>query len=69
MCIAMSRAGKVLVAGMDGGIIRSFRQPLTYENEWFDFKMHVDSVNAVSCEGFNFFTLILQLGNWYFRIS
>lgn len=47
-CITMSRSGRVLVVGMEMGVIRSLRQPLTYSNEWFDFRIHLDQINAVS---------------------
>lgn len=46
-CIAMSKTGRILVAGLEEGVLRSFKQPLTYSNEWFDFHFHVDAVNAV----------------------
>ncbi|CAG7830333.1 unnamed protein product [Allacma fusca] len=46
--LALSRTGKVLVACGEGGLVRSFKQPLTYAGEWFDYHMHDGRVNGIT---------------------
>lgn len=46
-CIALSRSGKILLAGFNDGTVRAFRQPLRYAGEWSDYRMHNAAITGV----------------------